>query len=183
MVGSCTELLRDWHDFYQLTGTAAATLVGLTFVAASLGAGIASLGTAELVRASLRAWVSPTLIHFGSVLVIAGIVNAPIPTCGWLAGLLTGSGLVGFAYAGVTSVLLWRHHRRRTRVPREEWLFQVALPVVGYLLIVGTAVDLSARGSGTLAGLAVAVGLLLALGMRNAWGVMLWIAEQRAPGG
>jgi hypothetical protein len=35
-----TEILRDWHDFYVLMGTMAATLVGLMFVAASIGAGL-----------------------------------------------------------------------------------------------------------------------------------------------
>jgi hypothetical protein len=34
-----TEALKDWHDFYVLVGTAAATLLGLLFIAVSLGAG------------------------------------------------------------------------------------------------------------------------------------------------
>jgi hypothetical protein len=33
------EVLKDWHEFYLLTGTAAAALVALLFVAASFGAG------------------------------------------------------------------------------------------------------------------------------------------------
>jgi hypothetical protein len=32
--------IQRWHDFYVLLGGAAATLVGLTFVAASIGAGV-----------------------------------------------------------------------------------------------------------------------------------------------
>jgi hypothetical protein len=35
-----TEILRDWHDFYVLMGTATATLIGLMFVAVSIGAGL-----------------------------------------------------------------------------------------------------------------------------------------------
>jgi hypothetical protein len=35
-----TEILRDWHDSYVLMGTATATLIGLMFVAASIGAGL-----------------------------------------------------------------------------------------------------------------------------------------------
>jgi hypothetical protein len=34
MPASLAELLRGWHDFYILIGTASATLVGLMFVAA-----------------------------------------------------------------------------------------------------------------------------------------------------
>ena len=33
------ETLKQWHDFYMLTGTAGATLLALLFVATSLGAG------------------------------------------------------------------------------------------------------------------------------------------------
>ena len=33
MHSSLPELFEDWHDFYLLVGTAAATLVGLMFVA------------------------------------------------------------------------------------------------------------------------------------------------------
>jgi hypothetical protein len=32
------EALKEWHDFYILVGTAGATLLGLLFVAVSLGA-------------------------------------------------------------------------------------------------------------------------------------------------
>ena len=37
---SLAELLHDWHDFYVLVGTASATLVGLMFVAVSIGTAI-----------------------------------------------------------------------------------------------------------------------------------------------
>ena len=35
---SLDQTLRDWRDFYVMGGTAAATLVGLMFVFASIGA-------------------------------------------------------------------------------------------------------------------------------------------------
>jgi hypothetical protein len=34
---SPSALLHEWHDFYVLVGTASATLVGLMFVAVSIG--------------------------------------------------------------------------------------------------------------------------------------------------
>src|SRR5215831_16111274 len=42
MQGSAAELFHTWHDFYLLVGTASATLVGLMFVAASIGASVFS---------------------------------------------------------------------------------------------------------------------------------------------
>ena len=47
---SFAELVEDWHDFDVLVGTAAATLVGLMFVAASIGARVFT----EKDRAALK---------------------------------------------------------------------------------------------------------------------------------
>jgi hypothetical protein len=40
MPGLPAGVMHEWHDFYALLGTASATLVGLMFVAASIGANI-----------------------------------------------------------------------------------------------------------------------------------------------
>ena len=53
-------LVRDWHDFYALVGTAAATLVGLMFVAASIGDNI--FDEKDLVP--MKAFITPTVVHF-----------------------------------------------------------------------------------------------------------------------
>ena len=42
MQAPVSELFHSWHDFYLLVGTASATLVGLMFVAATLGASVFS---------------------------------------------------------------------------------------------------------------------------------------------
>lgn len=50
--------LRDWQNFSPLTGTAAATLAGLMFVAISLG----SRSITPIDVPALRVFVSPTLV-------------------------------------------------------------------------------------------------------------------------
>ena len=35
-MGTFLEVIDSWHDFYMLTGTAAATLIGLIFISVSL---------------------------------------------------------------------------------------------------------------------------------------------------
>jgi hypothetical protein len=72
MDSSLADLIEDWHDFDLLVGTAAATLVGLMFVAASIGASIYT----EKNRPGMQAFISPTVVHFTSVLVLA--LLAPI---------------------------------------------------------------------------------------------------------
>jgi hypothetical protein len=55
--------LAGWDNFYVIVGSAAAGLTGLTFVV------IALIRDARNVRPTgLRAFVTPTIVHFGGVL-------------------------------------------------------------------------------------------------------------------
>ena len=64
--------LADWGNFYVITGSAAAGLTGLTFVV------IALASDAKRVSApGLRAYVTPTIIHFAAVLTLAAFVSVP----------------------------------------------------------------------------------------------------------
>ena len=104
---SLAELVEDWHDFDVLVGTAAATLVGLMFVAASIGASVFT----EKDRAALKAFISPTVVHFTTVLVIA--VVALVPTHEWhtLASLLAVVGVAGAVYSVNVWIELFIHRR------------------------------------------------------------------------
>ena len=61
---SLADVANPWHDLYALVGAASATLIGLLFVAASVGAGFF---THERHHA-LRAFLSPSVVHFSCVL-------------------------------------------------------------------------------------------------------------------
>jgi hypothetical protein len=166
---SLADLIEDWHDFDLLVGTAAATLVGLMFVAASIGASIYT----EKNRAGMQAFISPTVVHFTSVLVLALLVL--VPTHEWLtlAGLLA---LVGVA-GGVYSANLWMQLfvRRRFDVDIVDRLFYAALPSLGYLLLLLAAFFLLRQSEAGLDLLAAAQITLLLAGIRNAWDMMMWI--------
>src|SRR5436190_12429279 len=77
MPASPAELLHEWHDFYILLGTASATLVGLMFVAVSIGTSVFN----EEHRAPMRAFITPTVMHFAAVLFACVVVT--IPTHSW----------------------------------------------------------------------------------------------------
>ena len=170
MDASLADLIEDWHDFDLMVGTAAATLVGLMFVAASIGASIYT----EKNRAGIQAFISPTVVHFASVLVLALI--ALVPTHEWLtlAGLLA---LVGVA-GGLYSANLWMQLfvRRRFDVDIVDRLFYAALPLLGYLLLLLAAFFLLRQSQAGLDLLAAAQITLLLAGIRNAWDMMMWIA-------
>ena len=75
--------LESWSNFYVIVGSSAGGLTGLTFVV------IALVADAHAVRLTgLRAFITPTIVHFGSALVISAVLNVPGQTassmaCAW----------------------------------------------------------------------------------------------------
>jgi hypothetical protein len=166
---SFAELVEDWHDFDVLVGTAAATLVGLMFVAASIGASVFT----EKDRAALKAFISPTVVHFTTVLVIA--VVALVPTHEWhtLASLLALVGVAGAIYSASVWIELFVH--RRFNIDIVDRLFYAGFPLVGHLLLLLAAFFLWRQSEAGLDLLAAGQITLLLAGIRNAWDMMLWI--------
>jgi len=90
MPHTLSQTLRDWQTFYFLVGGAAAGLVGLTFVAITVGSGLLT----KQDIAGLRTFTNPSLIHFVYVLVTASVVVMPTVTRMQLGILLVLAGLV-----------------------------------------------------------------------------------------
>jgi len=59
--------MDDWDGFYALTGGTAGTLIGLIFVVIALGMDHAKEGDTD----RLRLFVTPILVYFASLLIIA----------------------------------------------------------------------------------------------------------------
>jgi hypothetical protein len=169
MQPSLTDLVHEWHDFYLLVGTASATLVGLMFVAASIGAQVFT----EKNREGMRAFISPTVVHFSAALFIC--MAATIPSQTWLTSgvaLLFGGG-AGVIYSARVWVQLFV--RRSFTVDVVDRLFYALFPVVGYLLVMASAVLVLERSPWSLDALAAALITLLFAGIRNAWDMTMWI--------
>jgi hypothetical protein len=166
---SLADVIHDWHDFYVLVGTASATLVGLMFVAASIGAQVFT----ERNREAMRAFISPTIVHFSSVLFIC--IAAAVPSQTWvsLAILLVLGGAAGVIHSARVCVQLFVRHSFAVDVI--DRLFYALIPVLGYLLVFGSAILLLERSQWGLEALAVALITLLLAGLRNAWDMTMWI--------
>jgi hypothetical protein len=174
MQGSLAALFHDWHDFYLLVGTASATLVGLMFVAASIGASVFN----EEHRNAMRAFISPTVVHFAATLFICVVVTIPSQTWLTLGTLLTAGGLAGVLYAGRIWVQMFI--RRSFAVDLVDRFFYAMIPVLGYLLVLASGVMLLLRVAWSSDVTAAALVILLLAGIRNAWDMMTWIMI-RAP--
>ncbi|HJZ50085.1 MAG TPA: hypothetical protein VKE41_23085 [Roseiflexaceae bacterium] len=168
------QTLHDWGNFYMLAGAASATLTGLMFVAISLGAGLVN----ERATQRVRTFVTPMVVNFAVVLVIALLIAIPTLTRLKLGVVLALLGLSGIGYIGITCFrMLYRHEREQ--LDRQHWVWHFLLPGLSYLLVTSTAVWLLLSDETGLDQLAIAIALLLVVGIRNAWNVTLWIAQRR----
>jgi hypothetical protein len=161
-----------WHEYYTLAGTASATLVGLLFVAASVGSSVWER------PAALRVFLSATVVHFSSILVISLCVLAPLRSVLACGLLFVGGGLFGVGYC----LLVIRDTVRdglSKSIELEDRVWYAALPVVGYLLMTGSGIAVSMGFEPGAMVLAISIALLLVAGIRNAWDITVWIVTRR----
>jgi hypothetical protein len=169
-VALVADAVGPWHDFYTLIGSGSATLVGLLFVAASVGSGVF---TAERQH-GLRAFLSPNVVHFTSVLAASLIGVAPTGSWILFGALVCGDGVFGAAYA----VSVWRRmvrHGLSSGIGLEDRIWYAALPAAGYLIMIAAGVVLLREQASGCGVLAVAMGVLLLTGIRNAWDMTTWV--------
>ena len=146
------------------------------FVAISLGS---RLITQESIP-GLRVFVSPTLIHFVYVLVIATVVVIPTVTRMPLGILLVLVGLLSFGRA-VSTVPFMRQQYRQKMVDIHDWVWHLIAPSVSYLLLAGTGIGLLLGVNRAFNGMALASILLLVSVIRNAWDMVVWFALKTEP--
>lgn len=171
---SLADAVSPWHDFYMLVGTASATLVGLLFVAASVGSGVFTKDK----HPALRAFLSPSVFHFTSVLAACLIAMAPIRSWVPFGLLIGGEALFGIAYAGLVSRNIVRHGYIAT-IDLADRLWYAALPAVGYAILAAAGVALLLQRAEGCALIALATGALLLVGIRNAWDMTIFTVIQR----
>jgi hypothetical protein len=163
----------EWESFYVIIGSSAAALTGLQFVVIAL--------TADLRRSSPReigAFATPTIIHFGVVLLLSGILTAPWHGLGIPAVLIAGCGITGLVY----SILVVRraHSQTSYSLVLEDWLFHAALPTVSYALLASAALTLRPSPRAALFVVGAAALLLLFIGIHNAWDTATYLVITRA---
>ena len=161
-----------WHEYYTLAGTASATLVGLLFVAASVGSGVWER------PAALRVFLSATVVHFSSILVISLCVMAPLRSVLAYGLLFVVGGLFGVVYCFLVIRDTVRDGLSKS-IELEDRAWYAALPVVGYLLMTGAGIFVAMGFESGAMVLALAIGLLLVADIRNAWDITVWIVTRR----
>ncbi len=171
-------LLLGWQNFYMIVGTAAATLTGLMFVATSLAAGV--VRDPSVLDAGIDAFNTPTVVHFGVVLLAAAILSAPWHAFSSIRLVLGTLGVAAIVYLLV--VLRRMRGIPNYRAPLKDWLWYLAFPLAAYIVLAAAAVVLPARPEAALYVIAAALMALLFLGIHNAWDLVSYFAVVRTHG-
>ncbi|MGO8842851.1 MAG: hypothetical protein ACLQF1_17480 [Methyloceanibacter sp.] len=161
--------MANWDNFYVLAGGTSGTLIGLIFVVITFGGEHAKAGDADRTRI----FVTPVLVQFASLLLIALAMVAPVsnPVRASLLGLI---GCAGLAYAANLALLA----RKRIDPAERELLWDALLPIAAYvgLSISAAAWALSASFADETG--AIASVLLLVTALRNSWAITLAILKR-----
>ena len=169
--------LAGWQNFYVIVGSSAGALIGLQFVVMALVAGLPRAPDAAQAGA---AFATPTIVHFGAVLLLSAVGCAPwqcISRAAVLWGLL---GLSGIVYE---MVVAWRLRLQTAYQPVfEDWLFHSLLPFAAYALLAASASAARTHARQALFGVAAAALLLLFIGIHNAWDAATYHVFVKKPG-
>jgi len=155
--GAVSPLAR-WESFYVIVGSSGAALTGLQFVVMTLIADSSRPRSPALIRA----FGTPTIVHFCAALLVSAISSAPwdaLSSAGFALGVC---GAAGVAYG----VVIVRRARSQTGYAPvlEDWIWHFVLPrhPAPSLFVIGAATV-----------------LLLFIGIHNSWDTVTYIAVEQ----
>jgi hypothetical protein len=166
-------MLEGWHEFYGLLGTAAAALVALLFVAASIGANVF---TAESAGAT-RTFMSPVVFHYSNIMFLSLIALIPDQTVQSFGAVIAVAAMGSLIYSIIIFVRVWRH----SMADAFDRVAYGSVPIISYTLglVVAWLLLTGSRKAG-LNLLATSALLLLVVNIRNAWDLMLSLSRRNA---
>jgi len=176
MTDAFLETLHSWQNFYFMIGGAAAGLIGLMFVALSLGMQIIR----DVPQEESRAFATPSVIYFVTVLLIAAIMLVPASEPMIL-------GLLLLVTAGIGCFNMFRRWRklldsaiRHQDFLLSDWLAQIIGPILTYVLLIIAAfcfmIGQWPLAFGTLWSASI---FTMLAAISNTWALVVWIIEHR----
>jgi hypothetical protein len=160
--------LNGWENFYVIVGSSAGALIGLQFVVMTL---IAGRSVAHGEAQAGDAFSTPSVVHFGVVLLLSAIISAPWDGIGTVVVLWGLVGLSGIMYSAIVA----RRMRAQTvyKPVFEDWLFYVMLPLAPYAMLAGSVFAARSHARTALFIVGAAALLLLFTGIHNAWDTVM----------
>jgi hypothetical protein len=159
--------LQGWHDFYMITGTAAASLVGLLFVGLSLHLRVV------VTHGDVRALARITLASLGLTLVLSLFMVLPPPdspsSTGWN---VVGVGVFGLVLIAAPLVAGIRSSHRALSVPHVILRFGLTTLTFGGVITAGVILVAGDYHTGLTWLVAVSIVLLVGA-LRNSWDLLV----------
>jgi hypothetical protein len=161
--------LAAWGNFYVIVGSSAGALIGLQFVVMTL---VANMPPSRADAQAGNAFSTPSVVHFGTVLLLSAAASAPWDGIGAIAVVWGLVGLSGVVYA----VVVGSRMRLQTvyQPVFEDQLFHVVLPFAAYAMLAAAACVASALPRLALFLVGASALLLLFVGIHNAWDIVMY---------
>lgn len=163
-----------WESYYVIIGSSAAALTGLNFVVIALSAEAHSPSPSEV---TIKAFSTPTIVHFGIVLFLSALLTAP-----WRTIRPADFGFWAAALFGIGYVLLAMRKAGRQRDYKpvlEDWVWHFIVPLLAYGVLLIAGVLLENRTELALFLVAASSLVLLYVGIHNAWDSVTWMATSK----
>jgi hypothetical protein len=167
-------VFQGWDNFFYLMGSAAAGLIGLLFVVATLNRNV---DRSRALRGA-RIYLTPTAIVL-SISAVALVPRLPVGTAAALFGLAAFFGLVQAirACVGIRGGL-----HGAGSIDWSDFCCYGVAPTTIYLALGAAAVALGARMDWAVHATAALLLTLLLIGIRNAWDLVTWMAPRKDGG-
>jgi hypothetical protein len=152
--------IGEWETFYLLTGTAAATLIGLLFIAISIQVDVFHQKTST----HLQFFAALTFNCFFYVLLISLMFLIP-----GLSPLWLGLPLLTFGILALLSTVIQRQRARTDSKITKRF----TIPILGLIILVVFAILLIMQIAQSLYGFVIVILLFLISTSRNAWDLLI----------
>lgn len=138
---------------------------------------VASLGSRFITKeraAEGRLFVNPIVVHLTIALLGCALTMVPSLDWTWFGVLFGLMGLPGFIYS---AWIAW-HVRLRRSLEVMDRFWYAGFPLVAYAVMMASVTMSLLKVHGSLEVLAVAFAVLIISGIRNAWDLVIFFAEQ-----
>ena len=167
------ESLQFWSNFYLLTGTAAATLIGLMFIAMTFGSKLITAETAGSAKSILSAIMN----HFIHIFLLACMALVPQEGTMFFGIVALTLGALRLVRIPAIAAQLVNTKKQGHPIEVSDWVYSVILPTGIFLLFIVCGIALTQGSDWALNGIGfLAIGLLT-LGIVSAWEMLVWMAS------
>jgi hypothetical protein len=167
-------MLRDWESFYLLVGSAAAALIGLLFVVATL---TVSIDRKSAERGD-KLFMTPIVFHLCGIVVLSSLALAPTLTPAAFGIVCALVAVAGFAYGAMVTFGIVTVGDPPTHWS-DKWYYGAG-PTLAYVALAIIAAAMLRNRGWAVNGVATVIVFLLLLGIRNAWDLVTYLAPKQA---